>query len=898
MSRKTTLASSARAGLTLAALVLLVSVAMTAAAQPPRPQVGADPTQPAPGLGSASVKPASSAPLPAASTSAAVTDRSANRDGVGSHKNRVTNLAHLAQRVRKLCTPLSDAEFKEADKRFKEAEKRAKDRIDAENKKKGKANPAPPPPPLDVKRIIGPPAGLCEKLCVAGKDSFCDFDDEAAANAAVIADWPSVRAIAIYARDILRPSVSEAAAAIGLIGTKEREDLGIPKVNDVVEAYNDADGMAEMRESALGAVVAGYSLTAIEQQAAVLGKALAQVIVDRAKREGVGWFMVRLGKDLCRFNEKPSTIPTLEIRTFWLPATCALASQEIDWLQYGSGETQLEALRGAIAADVKGWAAAAGGLALGAAFFSDFSPSQGSVFGCNLAGNANEDQCRSILAVRKAGHDFVADVLRGTNGSTALSNLSSAVTSANRMADGRLISLRFQLAACAASLPSIVTTYRKAVTNSISDPTLAGEALAIGGLARTAACTPIFVGQVPSGAPKGPEMGPRLKAVLRLRGTMGPAIAAFADAIDATQAAFDAYEKVAKESLVAPEVPKVPLPDLSKIADGKSAADVIRATQELVASQARQAQNSLYVRHARAALALAHAALNEADAALGAIESATDPKLVLVEIPGIPDIREHLSRARTTVRDLASGLELAEGLLASDWGAAATRSMAAARRATAKACAANSQCADIVGRLGRHLGVLVAVASDRDPDHLARTIDEAASPPGGWKRKGVDGSTTVSIASFPGVAFGGESRRGQYGVFKERLDKAYFMAPTLAMPVGVDVAWGRSDSTSWLRPDALFVSLIDPLAFLQYDASKDGRLPGPRLTTVLAPGLWLRYRLGDSPFSFSPFVVYRPGFRAWESSWNGPAADALQYGAAFSIDVTLFELGRREPEAN
>ena len=169
---------------------------------------------------------------------------------------------------------------------------------------------------------------------------------------------------------------------------------------------------------------------------------------------------------------------------------------------------------------------------------------------------------------------------------------------------------------------------------------------------------------------------------------------------------------------------------------------------------------------------------------------------------------------------------------------------------------------------------------------LPAAIDRAAHPPGGWRRKSKHGAFTVSLAAHFGMAFGAEWRSGQYGVVRERLGNTYPVAPTLIMPFGLDLAWGKLDKTLV----GVFIPAIDPAAFLQYDIQNNGRLPGPRPITALSPGVGGRVGLGRSPFSLMGMFVYRPKLRTWEPTVSGPGADAIQLLLGLTIDVTLWEI--------
>jgi hypothetical protein len=147
-----------------------------------------------------------------------------------------------------------------------------------------------------------------------------------------------------------------------------------------------------------------------------------------------------------------------------------------------------------------------------------------------------------------------------------------------------------------------------------------------------------------------------------------------------------------------------------------------------------------------------------------------------------------------------------------------------------------------------------------------------------------------ALTAHPGVLGAFEWRYGQYGAVQERGGDLYGQAPTVAMPVGFELAWGNDCFPS---PFGLFFPLLDPLAFLNYDAGKDARLPGPSFLTVVSPGVGMRFGIPTTPLSLMPFFMFRPGFRQWEADAGGGGAHALQAGLLATVDVTLFEMVSR-----
>ncbi|MEM7158210.1 MAG: hypothetical protein AAF799_35540 [Myxococcota bacterium] len=192
-----------------------------------------------------------------------------------------------------------------------------------------------------------------------------------------------------------------------------------------------------------------------------------------------------------------------------------------------------------------------------------------------------------------------------------------------------------------------------------------------------------------------------------------------------------------------------------------------------------------------------------------------------------------------------------------------------------------SQKPDPYAGFRRFSGTLTAIAAERDQKEVFQAVSAAALPAASWRIKQRADSFTASIGTHVGFTAGYELRFGTYGA-THNFGRGAVVAPTLFAPIGLDLAWKRKKST-W----GLFLPAVDPAAFLQYDASEDGRLPGPRVTTALSPGLAARVSLGESPLSLMVYGVVRPQLRTREATVSGPGATAIQFGAAITWDIPL-----------
>jgi len=190
--------------------------------------------------------------------------------------------------------------------------------------------------------------------------------------------------------------------------------------------------------------------------------------------------------------------------------------------------------------------------------------------------------------------------------------------------------------------------------------------------------------------------------------------------------------------------------------------------------------------------------------------------------------------------------------------------------------------------LRRLSGMLVALASEDDPKVLLEVVRAAALPVASWRIKQRTGAFTTSLGMQLGLTTAFEVRRGTYGAAYYEGQPAW-AAPTLFAPIGLDMAWRGKVNTN-----GLFFSFVDPAAFLQYDIHRGGRLPGPRITTVFAPGVAFRTSFGNQPFSLMLYAIARPQLRTWEPTVSDPGATAYQFGVAVTWDVPFVVLGARE----
>lgn len=771
---------------------------------------------------------------------------------------------------------------------------------------------------------------VCEQLCVtptAGAAKLldvCRFRDPVLATAAVAADWVTIERIAQHVAQHVAKIERAAHLAPGSLASsvlkRKKEESRIADMAALAEASSSG------AMKGLHGVESAFAATAVRMAEVGLA-ALAKVIEDRAKREGIVWFLQTMRDQLCGSDTEPTACTAAscddkrnfrsEVRTAWFPATCALAADTSSFLHYGGGGDLLKALRGALASDLKGWPGAAAGLGFGASLNASLGilqPSlQGSLFQCSEESERKKEPCKSILRARRAAEKLLSDLIAGADAPSALFDLSVEVTALNRVGTG-FKSPAFQAAACAASIPHLFQAHRGASVELKGKPAQM-EALLLGALSASPACFPLIGLGIPRSCPhlggsgascalvnaaSASEDLERLSTILRWADHAGTPARALAARWDALHDAAEAYRGAVAEW----RKPKIntmspPVLDLTKVTEPATLSATVQASGKQLQDSLAILQSSEQVKLVLATLALSRTAVDLAVSMTSAATSVTSTALypglcASVQSCTTVEVGDQLKQAGEVLSAISTNLDMVESALRNDWGEAAGRVVASVQAQLKVACQKDQECAKLTEKLSRYTGVFVALATENDPEKVARVLDDVALPVGGWRRKLVKDSWVVSIGSIPGFPLGIEGRWGQYGARKENgfnaNGKPYFVAPTLTLPVGIDASYGLGWGTV-----ALFASLLDPAAYLQYDVSEQGRLPGPQIVTALAPGLWARFAPFKTPFSLNLFLVFRPQLRAWEAQAGGPAADALQFGGSLSVDVTLFELFTSEP---
>jgi hypothetical protein len=200
----------------------------------------------------------------------------------------------------------------------------------------------------------------------------------------------------------------------------------------------------------------------------------------------------------------------------------------------------------------------------------------------------------------------------------------------------------------------------------------------------------------------------------------------------------------------------------------------------------------------------------------------------------------------------------------------------------------------VYGALEKYLPLLVDLASAKDVASARQAIDSAAAPLGGWRQKR-EGFTS-SLTGL--VGFGGNVE-----LAVDRSDARAF-AIGLHAPVGLDF----SGPTGKGHTFGLYLSVIDlgQLLTVPVVSSTPAEPDGTKieatanddveLIQVLSPGLYLRWGIGDTPFSLAVGGSYAPRLRRFtpaddlSMSMFESQEDVFRLSLGLGVDVTILSL--------
>ena len=733
-------------------------------------------------------------------------------------------------------------------------------------------------------------AAMCSRLCPVGNgrenSSLCTLKNPAASHAAWAADPASVRSLAQYVKDnaVLSPALHRKG--------KAQVDKQIAERDAAKKAADKLLGQTQ--SGAIGAVLAGDTASQFLNQAL---ESLAKLIEERAKYEAVGWLLDSMGKKVC--GEKSPTAAQYELRTYWFGNFCQLADSGRLW-EYGRGNAMVEALRTTLQADMRTWAGSAVGLGLSVAFYAEARGSRSQ----NLFAFQADSQLATTLPIdrlRRAGSAFVSSLQSGVGVERSLGLLSDDFDLLNRYDKNgtgtfALHAPKMQIAACAMGLPDAVKRFHELVKGSSISDRDEITAASLASLVTVRACWTLVGMGHPSGstdyatALQNPRVE-RLTTIARLHVHIGASAERFSASLSELERAAANYRQTSEDSREAlqrlrklgAEALDPKLPDLSSIESAEEAGEIAKSYAQGLRDSVRV---EIYRQQLAALTTLSDASLGFVDEALHVLEATFDRALY----PGYPapgglpgssiDRQSVFRSARSVVERIRDGIRVGQEAAQGKWTAAATLAMRSFKGSSARAGSKSGSKSDAVGKFTRYAGVVSAIVHAKTAEDMAKALDQLASSPGGWRGKSQPGSFTVSLTSHAGLMSGVEWRSGEHS---SPGDDVHWQPFALSMPVGVEMAWGTECLIL-----GVFVSVIDPAAYLHYD--EEGDLPGATIKTALAPGLGIRLGIPDTPFSFMPMAIYRPGFRAVESGIDSDGANVFQVSAMVSVDVTLYEL--------
>lgn len=748
----------------------------------------------------------------------------------------------------------------------------------------------------------------CKEYCKASKDEphidMCAFSDLNLARVATSIDPTSVDEALASIDRIEKGNDDESESR--LVGGGAALAFGLP-------ALATAQGMTEL--------------------AIRLATALGKLAIDRAKQEAVLWALDELSTRVCG-NDGSDTTTTREIRTYWLPQLCSLTSEENLQSGFGAGQAMFSALVSAVENDAKGLPGAAAGLIAGHAYWTedvaDGKEPKRSAFDCT---QTTSDECIRFKEVRLSTAKAIGGLLDGSDPVDEVRAWSTGIDELNRVdstVEGSdVLAAPFaQLAACGLAVAAeLGADDSRRTVRAPKEETIPQLYQVIAALASAPACWTL-TGKGWESADyesKGTETlaidraGGRdiekLSTVIRLGNSFkrtqtkaGDAWHKLAQVVARLRGARTRLSDAVKKASGPGEATAKVEAAVAKLDDAKLEPEDLRAL--LDHTKLDEAKDRL-----SSALDVAEELLAATDAAASLLEDVSGPSKIREDLfpgllvstkqkgcnadgkPGKPGERgfpawacptgklhDEVEAFRRKLDDVQALIDALRDVLAGDWAAGSTKVLVSVEALVPRS---TKRTPAVTTEIGEVIGLFTAILSAKDSDDIAVVLEKTASPPGSWRRKQTAGSFTLSLGSHVGVYAALESRWGQYGVNRER-GKLHGQAPTLGVPIGFDFAWGTGRNSL-----GFFLPVIDPAAFVQYDVSEKGRLPGPRPLTVLSPGAFFRWGIFRTPITLLLGYTYRPRLRTWEATINEPGADAHQLGVSLAIDATFWNIVKR-----
>lgn len=205
---------------------------------------------------------------------------------------------------------------------------------------------------------------------------------------------------------------------------------------------------------------------------------------------------------------------------------------------------------------------------------------------------------------------------------------------------------------------------------------------------------------------------------------------------------------------------------------------------------------------------------------------------------------------------------------------------------------ANTQVLTAISKLAVFGSFMTNILTAKSAEDVQNALAEII-PKDQYKLKNTYHTVSVSLSTYPGLFFGGESIK-KYNVAGGVADqttsyKSRSLSASLYMPIGVDIALGCGPSSV-----GLFFQAFDLGAVLNYRLNNNDSTvqasPNISWQQLVSPGVSFFYQIDKTPIVIAAGVNYTPGLRKIQQGGVSYDANALRYGISLTVDVTAFHL--------
>lgn len=187
----------------------------------------------------------------------------------------------------------------------------------------------------------------------------------------------------------------------------------------------------------------------------------------------------------------------------------------------------------------------------------------------------------------------------------------------------------------------------------------------------------------------------------------------------------------------------------------------------------------------------------------------------------------------------------------------------------------------------RYIPALLSLASVNNAEEAKSVLESLASPVGAWRLKKT-GQIEWSVGALAGLSYG-------YEVFRDNHADPGVQA-SIFVPLGLD--WNFEDKPKLGVIDGIFFSALNfgNLVSQRLTNKEDGEVSieenhSVRFSDIFSPGVYLRNRLGNSPFVMTLGASYNFQLRETDdAAGNSSRHDTIQANIGLAVDVTLFPL--------